>query len=208
MRIDVAALKACMGIVALCWATTGMAASAGGTSSSTGHGTAGAGGTPSPSITLLPTQPGLAGTCGGSAFDVNTFINVTAQASADVKVSAAGVGTIEEFTDETGKNIGPYNDIYPTFQILAFGGGLAPNTVITIAITTYTGPNLSGSISFVSALMFNCTTGTVLAAQPPPGSAGIPALSPLGLATTAVLVFSLGALMLRRRGGGFRIASK
>src|ERR1700746_1404788 len=112
-----------MGIVAFCWATMGFAASAGTSSANVSHQAAGPASRLS-SIQLLTKQPGLAGTCGGSAFDVNAFINVTAQASANVKVSAPGVGTIEEFTDETGKNIGPYDSAYPTFHILAFGGGL------------------------------------------------------------------------------------
>ncbi len=154
------------------------------------------GGTP-PSIRLASAQPSLAGTCGGNAFNVNTFINVTTLSSADVKVSAPGVGTIEEFTDETGQNIGPYNDFYPTFQIPSFGGGLPPNTLITIAITTYSGPNLSGSITFASTLVFNCTTGAVIRAQPSGSSTSLPALSPLGLAAMATLLLLLGIVMLR-----------
>jgi hypothetical protein len=148
---------------------------------------------------LLPTQTGLAGTCGGSAFTVDTIINVTAQASADVKVTAPGAGTIEQFTDETGKNIGPFSGAFPAFQILAFGGGLAPNTPITITITTYSGPTLSGQPTFVSSLEFNCTTGSVILAQPPPGAAAAaPTLSGLGLTVMAALLALLGAGMLRR----------
>jgi len=115
-----------------------------------------------------------------------------------VKVTAPGVGTIEEFTDETGKNIGPYNAIYPTFQVPAFGGGLAPDTLITITVTTYSGPGLSGSTTFVSSLQFNCTTGAVILAQPSPAFAiPVPTLSTLGLAATAALLVLIGALMLR-----------
>jgi hypothetical protein len=150
------------------------------------------------SIRLLPSQPTLAGTCGGSTFTVNAFINVTVQASADVKVSASGVGTIEEFTDETGNNIGPYSAAYPAFQIPAFGGGLAPNTSITILVTTYSGPALSGSISYVSSLEFNCTTGAVLQVDPPGTAAtAAPTLSTLALALTAALLVLLGMAMLR-----------
>lgn len=195
MQTVVAAFKACTGIVAFCWATMGFAASAGTSSANVPHQTAGPASQLS-SIQLLTKQPGLAGTCGGSAFDVNAFINVTAQASADVKVSAPGVGTIEEFTDETGKNIGPYDAAYPTFHILAFGGGLPPNTSITITITTYSGPGLSGSIGFVSKLVFNCTTGAVIF-QSPNASSMVPAVSPAGLAVTAVLLFLVGAVVLR-----------
>lgn len=199
MRFGVAALRACTGILALCWATAGVAASAGTASPAVPHPTAGPSGSSVPSIRLLPSQPNLAGTCSGSAFTVNTFINVTAQSSADVKVSAPAVGTIEEFTDETGKNIGPYDAAYPMFQIIAFGGGLAPNTVMTITVTTYTGPSLSGSISFVSTLEFNCTNGAVILAQPPTTAPSpAPALSVFGLAATASLLALLGAVMLRR----------
>jgi len=196
----VTALKAWSGIAALSWATAGLAASAGTASPMLAPQAApGAKAAKLPSIELLQKQHTLAGTSGGSAFDLNTFINVTAVASADVKVTAPGVGTIEEFTDETGANIGPYNAIYPTFHILPFGGGLAPSTKITITVTTYTGPNRTGSVSYVSTVVFDCTTGKVLHA---PGSAGgaeaIPALSPFALAAMTTLLALLGAAMIRR----------
>jgi hypothetical protein len=196
----VAALKAWSGVVALSWATAGFAAS-GGTASPTlplvaAPGTAAV---QLPSIELLPEQPTLAGTCSGGTFDVNTFINVTEVASADVTVTAPGVGTIEEFTDETGTNIGPFNGVYPTFQIKPFGGGLPPNTKITISITTYSGPNRSGSVSFVSTIAFNCTTGKLLHAGPVANVAeSIPTLSTVALAAMATLLALLGAAMLHR----------
>jgi hypothetical protein len=200
LRTAVAALKAWSGVVALSWATAGFAASAGTASPTlpqvTGPGTTAA---KLPSIELLQEQPTLAGTCSGGAFDVNTFINVTGAASAAVTVTAPGVGTIEEFTDETGTNIGPYNAVYPTFQIKPFGGGLPPNTKITITITTYTGPNRTGSVSFVSTIVFNCTTGKVIHAGPVANVAeSIPTLSTIALAAMAALLALLGAAMMRR----------
>ena len=199
MRTVVAALKACSGVVALSWATAGFAASAGTASPTfpqvTAPGTAAA---KLPSIELLREQPTLAGTCGGGAFDVNTFINVTGVASADVLVTAPGVGTIEEFTDETGTNLGPYNAVYPTFQIKPFGGGLPPNTKITITITTYSGPSRTGSVSFVSKIVFNCTTGKVLNAGPLNAGEPIPTLSTVALAGMATLLALLGAVMMCR----------
>jgi hypothetical protein len=201
LRIDVAAIKACMGIVALCWVTAPIAAptavaGSAGTAASAGTHPVQRAGTALPAIRLLESQPALAGTCGGNAFVVNTFINVTALASANVQLSAPGVGTIEEFADETGKNIGPYDADYPMFQILAFGGGLAPNTPITVTITTYAGSNLTGATTFVSVLEFNCTTGQVISALPSQsGPIAVPTLSPLALTATALLVL-LGAGML------------
>ena len=198
MPTVVAALKAWSGVVALSWATAGFAASAGTASPTLPQVTAGTTAATLPSIELLRQQPTLAGTCGGSAFDVNTFINVTTVASADVTVAAPGVGTIEEFIDETGTNIGPYNAVYPTFHILAFGGGLPPNTKITITVTTYSGPNRTGSVSFVSTIIFDCTTGNVLQAGPAGVVEPIPALSPVALAAMTTLLALLGAAMLRR----------
>ena len=199
MRTVVAALKACSGVVALSWATAAFAAS-GGTASPAFPQVAAPGpaATKLPSIELLREQPTLAGTCGGGAFDVNTFINVTGVASADVTVTAPGVGTIEEFTDETGTNLGPYNAIYPNFQIKPFGGGLPPNTKITITITTYSGPSRTGSVSFVSKIVFNCTTGKVLNAGPLNPGDPIPALSTVALAAMATLLALLGAAMMHR----------
>ncbi|HKW79651.1 MAG TPA: hypothetical protein VJQ49_01460, partial [Casimicrobiaceae bacterium] len=116
-----------------------------------------------PSIEILHQQSNLAGRCNGSAFDLNTFINATAQTSADVRVTSPSVNPslLEEFTDSTGANVGLFNDVYPNFHILAFGGGLAPNTPIVITITTYTGPSLSGAVTFTSTIRFDCTTGAV-----------------------------------------------
>jgi hypothetical protein len=197
-----AALKAWSGIAVLSWATAGFAESAGTAPPASPQQALGTTAAKLPSIELLHQQPNLAGTCGTSAFDVNTFINVDAVASADVMVTAPGVGIIEEFTDETGTNIGPYNAVYPTFHIKPFGGGLPPNTTITITVTTYTGPSKTGSVSFVSVLAFNCTTGKVSKGTPQPQGAAsaepIPTLSTVGLAAMAALLALLGAAMMRR----------
>jgi hypothetical protein len=194
----VAALKAWSGVVALSWATVGFAASGGTASPVLPHQVPGTTAAQLPSIELLQEQPTLAGSCGGSTFDVNTFINVTGVSSADVTVAAPGVGTFLEFPDETGTNIGPYNGVYPTFHILAFGGGLPPKTKITITITTYSGPNRTGSVSFVSTIVFNCTTGKVLQLGPVNLAKPIPTLSTVALAAMATLLALLGATMVRR----------
>ena len=200
MRIGAATLVALSALFALTLATTEVAATGPGTVTTTPP-------TPvpsptaatSPSIDILHQQPGLAGTCGGTSFDLNTFINIGTQGSADVKVSAPGVGILEDFTDETGKNIGPYNATFPAFQIPAFGGGLAPNTLITVVITTYTGPTLSGIVSFTSALTFNCTTGKSFVLRAPlDPTAPIPTLSLPALFASMALVALLGAAALRR----------
>ena len=161
MRIGAAALKAGVGSFALLWATLAIAATGAGTSSGMPATSVTPASSQVPSIQILGNQTGLAGTCGGAAFDVNTFINIGTQASADVRLSTPGVGVIEEFTDETGKNIGPYNAQYPSFHIPTFGGGLAPNTRITLTIATYSGPALTGAITFTSSITFDCTTGLI-----------------------------------------------
>ena len=108
------------------------------------------------------------------------------------------MGIIEEFTDETGANLGAYNAAYPTFQIKPFGGGLPPNTKITITVTTYTGPSKTGSISFVSRIVFDCTTGEVLQSSPANPAVSIPTLSPVALVAMTTLLALLGTAMLRR----------
>jgi hypothetical protein len=203
LRKNAAAHRAWLGVVALSVATVALAQSAG-TASGGAHVPAPQS-TSGPSIRLLDTQTGLAGTCGGSAFDVATFINVDAMSSADVKVTAPGVGLIEEFTDETGANIGPYNAVYPKFHILPFGGGLAPNTIITVTITTYSGPALSGKQLETSRLSFNCTTGALAPVGLNPAQS-IPTLSDAALATTAALLALLGAVTLSKRRRGHRVS--
>jgi hypothetical protein len=200
LRIGAATLVALSGLFAFMLATREVAATGPGTvTTAPPTPVPGPTAATSPSIDILHQQPGLAGTCGGSSFDLNTFINIGTQGSADVKVSAPSVGILEEFTDETGKNIGPYNATFPGFQIPAFGGGLAPNTLITVVINTFTGPTLSGTVSFTSALTFNCTTGErfVLAAPLNP-TASIPTLSLPALIASITLVALLGAAALRR----------
>jgi hypothetical protein len=155
----------------------------------------------SPSIEILANQSQLAGTCGGQTFDLNTFINVDAQASADVKLSVVGAGTIEQFVDDTGTNIGPFRGVYSAFHIKSFGGGLPPNTPIQIIITTYSGPALSGVARYVSTLTFDCTTGVILhlTANAPGDPEPIPTLSDAALIAMACLLVFLGAAMLRKR---------
>jgi hypothetical protein len=154
-----------------------------------------------PSIEILSTQTNLAGTCGGQAFNINTFINVDSQASAEVRLSAPGFPTLETFTDETGSNVGPFSGVYPTFNIQAFGGGLAPNTPIRITINTYTGHALAGSLTYTTSMQYNCTTGAILnlVAGAPGDPTPIPTLSDLGLAATALLLALAGVLAMRNR---------
>jgi hypothetical protein len=194
----VAALKVCSGMLALSWATASFAAPAGTASPEPPNPVPGVAAAKAPSIMISSQQTGLAGTCGGAAFDVNTVINVGSGASADVRLSVSGVGLIEEFTDETGKNIGPYAADYPTFHIPAFGGGLAPNTLITLTITTYSAPSLTGSVTFISTMVFDCTTGAVVRAPATAPGLPVPALSPGAIAALIALLALLGATRLRR----------
>jgi hypothetical protein len=159
-----------------------------------------------PSIEILPNQSHLAGACGNSTFDLNTAINVDSHSSADVRLTVAGSGTIEDFTDETGSNVGPFSGNYPTFQILSFGGGLPPNTAINITITTYTGPALSGKQSYLSSLIYNCTSGAILSlANATSGTESpIPTVSRVILSAIAGLLLLFGMVALPGRAVGIR----
>ena len=202
MRNAITTLKAMLGAFALLSAAAGATVPAAGTDGAQGLTSAGPQATVVPSIEILPKQLNLAGRCNGSAFDLNTFINTTTQTSADVRVSSSALNPslLEEFTDNTGANVGVFNDNYPNFHILGFGGGLAPNTPITVSIATYTGPNLSGTVTFTSTIIFNCTTGQISRLGPaPPLLAAVPTLGAVGLAMLALLLGLAAAAALRDR---------
>jgi hypothetical protein len=194
-------LKAMLGLFALFSANAGIAAPVAGTQGAQPQTDAVVQAAVLPSIEILSKQPNLAGRCNGSAFDLNTFINTTAQTSASVQLSSSAVSPslLEQFTDNTGANVGVFNDDYPTFHILGFGGGLAPNTPITIAIATYTGPNLTGSVTFTSTITFDCTTGQISRlARDPPLETPVPALDFSGLMLLAMLLGLAGAVAASR----------
>jgi hypothetical protein len=154
-----------------------------------------------PSIEILAQQTALSNTCGGAAFNLNTYIHVDTQASAEVRLAAPGFPNLEAFTDETGANIGPFNGNFPAFTILAFGGGLPPNTPIRVIVNTYTGHALAGSVSYSSTIEFNCTTGTVLnlIAAAPGTPANIPTLGESAIVAMMLLLLGAGAMRLRRQ---------
>jgi hypothetical protein len=194
-------MRVLLGLCALCCAGAALAAGPGTTGSGPVISSPGPTSAVLPSVEILSQQTQLAGTCGGAAFNLNTFINVDDQASADVRLSVPTIGTIEEFTDETGSNVGPFVGNYSTFHILSFGGGLPPNTPITITLTTYTSHNLAGIVSFTSSLQFNCTTGTILNLNgaSPDASPPIPTLGEAGLAALAGMLALLSLLAIKRR---------
>jgi hypothetical protein len=195
------ATRVLFGLCALCCAGAGLSAGPGTTGSGPVISSPGPTSAVLPSVEILNQQTQLAGTCGGATFNLNTFINVDNQASADVRLTVPAIGTIEEFTDETGSNVGPFTGNYSTFHILSFGGGLPPNTPITITLTTYTGHSLSGAVSFVSSLQFNCTTGKILNLNgtDPDAAPPIPTLGDAALAALAGMLALLSLLAIRRR---------
>jgi hypothetical protein len=202
LRNAAVAPGALLGMLTLLWAAAAWADPAG----TAGKPTPSAGGVSQsavlPSIEILSTQSNLAGTCGGQAFNIITYINVDSQASAEVRLSAPGFPTLEQFTDETGSNVGPFSGVYPTFNIQAFGGGLAPNTPIRITINTYTGHALGGSVTYTTSMQYNCTSGAILnltASAPGDSAIIIPTLGDLGLAATALMLAFAGFVALRKR---------
>jgi hypothetical protein len=80
------------------------------------------------------------------------------------------------------------------FFVFAPGYSLPPNTLLTLSVTTYDGPNFTGGISHVSTITWNCTTGAVVSGPAVPA----PALSPLALLLLSLALLALGTRRSRR----------
>ena len=135
-----------------------------------------------------------------TGFAISLEVNLPGSSSANIDVTVAGVGPVASAVVNASHSVGSENLTVKAPNVSAYS---APaNTPITVTVTTYNGPNATGGASFVSTLVFNCTTGSVISLQSgPPGQVAavpVPALSAGALAVLGVALAFAGLIALRR----------
>lgn len=151
-----------------------------------------------PSVEITGGVSGICDNSGGSLNpNVPTLLTYSALASDAASMSVQGVGIVA-----TGEENLPF---FPVINdVGSYGFGPAPYSVpagtpVTVQITTYHGPDGTGGVSFVSTVVFDCDTGSVisLTSGPPQLTAAIPTLGALGLLLLAALLGAAAFLLLR-----------
>ncbi len=146
-----------------------------------------------PSVEVTGSTSGICDNSGGTLNpNIPTLLTYSSLSSDEAVMSIAGVGIVAT-TDED-LAFFPAVESPGSFGLNPSPYSVPPGTAVTVTITTYTGPGLTGSLSFESTVVFLCDTGEIvsLVSGPP---VGVPALSPLALAVLAGLL----ALVLTRR---------
>ncbi|MHB8626857.1 MAG: hypothetical protein ACYDBJ_26495 [Aggregatilineales bacterium] len=109
----------------------------------------------SPSIAILG-GPGT-NICSNTSFSVPISVNSNAVFSDSASMSVPGIGNVYSFSE----NDPAVSGTFPYF-VSPNSYTVAPNTPVTVSITTYNGINGGGGVSFSSTAVINCSSGALL----------------------------------------------
>ena len=109
----------------------------------------------------------------GSDICSNTFFSITISVSASspfsdsATMSVPGIGSVFSFSENDPAGSGTFSyGIGPSSYMVA------PNTPVTVSITTHNGPNGGGGVANVSTAIINCSSGVLLSVTNSNGIAG------------------------------------
>jgi len=109
-----------------------------------------------PSWEIVSGPPGV---CSGTNITLpGVIVLATSNASEQGTLTAPGFGQIGYTQDSNFVGSG-------TFGFTVFTGGaysVPANTPLTLTVTTYSGPNYTGEVSFISSLTWDCTSGATI----------------------------------------------
>ncbi len=135
---------------------------------------------------------GASGTCSSpSGFNLpGVYINAPAPASEQGVLSAPGNPSLGSTQDDSYTGVG-----LTSFFVYSAGYTVPPQTLLTLQVTTYNGPNFTGGVAFVSTITWNCSTGALANARAAP----VPALAHAALALLALTLLVVGTRSVRAR---------
>lgn len=150
-----------------------------------------------PSVEIIGT--GVASSiCDNSAGTLNPVITVFANAYTNSSVggvmSVEGIGVVYTASDTFPSDINGASG----FGFLPVAYNVPAGTPITMTSTTYTGPGLTGNISYIAEVVFRCDNREIISLRNGPPATSVPTMSQWGMISFVSLA-GLGALYFIRR---------
>lgn len=158
--------------------------------------TSAAASTVDPSIEITDSTSGICDNSGGTLNpQIPTLLTYSSLSSDEAEMSIDGAGVVATGQEDL-----------PFFPVVEDAGtyGFAPSvysvpsgTEVTVTITTYNDSGLTGGVSYVSTIVFDCDTGEIISLVS--GVPGVPTMGYLAIVLLATLLGLAGAISLRRR---------
>lgn len=137
---------------------------------------------------------GVSGVCTDTFVPLPVIAHAYPGSSNAGVLSVQGVGVVFDYK----QNITAFFNGPTAYGISPSSYSVAPNTPITATITTYMRPDQVGA-SYISEVVFDCTTGEVLSLTNTVVSNAVPALNLWGLMFLTLSVLLAGSWMARKK---------
>jgi len=148
-----------------------------------------------PSIEITDSTSGICDNSGGTLNpQIPTLLTYSSLSSDEAEMSVEGVGVVA-----TGQEDLPFFPVVEdsgTYGFVPSAYSVTPGTEVTVTITTYNGSGLTGGVSYVSTIVFDCDTGEIVSLVS--GAPEVPTMGYLAIVLLAAFLGLAGALSLRR----------
>jgi len=125
---------------------------------------------------------------------IGVFANVYTNSSVRGVMSVEGIGVVYTGSDTFPSDI----NAAAVFGFVPVAYDVPAGTPITMTITTYTGPGLTGNISYIAEVVFRCDTREIISLRNGPPATSVPTMTHWGMISFVSLA-GLGALYFIRR---------